>query len=847
MSTQVQCPNPECRMTASVSEDKLGRSGRCKRCGTRFTLTPSSHDVPPPAVGPPAAGAGSAVPAVIGRYQVRAKLGSGAFGTVYRSYDPQLDREVALKVLHPDALTSPQAVERFQREARAAAKMHHSHIVPVHDAGQHGGHYFITSALIPGRTLASAIPDSGMDPRRAAQMALQLAEALTYAHQQGVLHRDVKPGNIMLDDQDTLYLMDFGLAGWTEPASARLTKVGGVLGTPAYMAPEQARGDLEQVGPQSDLYSAGMVLYEMLTGRVPFEGPVPAVVYNVIHTPPPPPSQFRPGLDPRLEAICLKALAKRPEERFAGGGDMAVALQAWLQGQEPLPRQPRAIPLPRPQAAIPTTREAWPTVGTQGNAAATSIAKTVAEPVAASAAGSGRSGRGWLLPAGAVVLLGIGLAVLLFFLFPGKRPGTPDADRAEVRTPAEALTLLKTEDNAARNLAIVFLIRIEPVGAEQAEIARQLALLQAKGGVPRVENALIRWATTEQVPVLLTLWKQEGAPRNELRQAFVKLKDRRGADAVAGQLKEVGERDQALAALREMGPEVAAPALAAHENDPDAGVSVVVRKQLKEWSVKGEPKPSVWDTSKAGAVSSNSLGIKFAFVPRGRFWMGGESGHPGTKEATIPHDFFLGVYKVTQEQWQALMEANPSYYSRTGPSKDKVKDISDEDLAQFPVENVSSEMVQEFLDKLNDKEKVSGWVYRLPTEAEWEYACRGAPSSKQECSFCFYFQKPTNNLSADEANFNGEQPFGNAKKGTFLGRPTRVGSYKPNRLGLYDMHGNVGDLCDDLHEAGGSRYVRGGCFCMDGVMCQTSSRGLTGHPLDRRFTVGFRLARVPVR
>jgi serine/threonine protein kinase len=265
---------------------------------------------------------------------LRKKLGSGAFGTVYRAYDPRLDREVALKLLRAEALASPKALERFQREARAAARMQHPHIVAVHDFGTHKEQHFLVSAFISGCTLASANPPDGMEVQRAVRLTLQLVEALAYAHQQGVMHRDVKPANIMLDDHDSLYLMDFGLAGWTEQSSSRLTKAGALMGTPAYMAPEQATGDISRIGPAADLYSAGVVLYELLTGRVPFEGSVAAVVYNAIHTPPPPPSSARAGLDADLEALCLKALAKNPDERFSSGEEMAKALQGWLHTRE---------------------------------------------------------------------------------------------------------------------------------------------------------------------------------------------------------------------------------------------------------------------------------------------------------------------------------------------------------------------------------------------------------------------------------------------------------------------------------------------------------------------------------
>jgi serine/threonine protein kinase len=328
MCTKVRCPNPECGMSVSVSEEGVRRTARCKRCGSRFTLSLSQDGS-----AASSASASSPVPApptVIDRYEIRERLGSGVFGTVYRAYDPRLDREVALKILRPQAFASRQAVKRFQREARAMARLLHPHIVPVYDAGQYGEHLYIASGLIRGRTLALAIPDGGLDPRRAVWLAIQLAEALSYAHKAGVVHRDVKPSNIMIDDEDILYLTDFGLAARMQPTSGHMTKQGGLLGTPAYMAPEQARGEPEQVGPAADLYSAGVVLYEMLTGRAPFEGPAAAVVYNALHSPPLPPSCYRAGLDPNLDSLCLKALAKRAEDRFAGGEEMAAALHDWL-------------------------------------------------------------------------------------------------------------------------------------------------------------------------------------------------------------------------------------------------------------------------------------------------------------------------------------------------------------------------------------------------------------------------------------------------------------------------------------------------------------------------------------
>src|SRR5262249_19815023 len=148
---------------------------------------------------------------------------------------------------------------------------------------------------------------------------------------------------------------------------------------------------------------------------------------------------------------------------------------------------------------------------------------------------------------------------------------------------------------------------------------------------------------------------------------------------------------------------------------------------------------------------------------------------------------YLGVYPVTQEQWQSLMGNNPSYFPRAGDGKAQVQSISDVDLKRLPVELTSWDDAQEFIKRLNERVRESGWVYRLPTEEEWEYACRGGARSREDCSFHFYFQRPSNDLSSDQANFDGNYPFGNGKKGMYRKCTTKVGSFEPNRLGLFDM------------------------------------------------------------
>ncbi len=222
----------------------------------------------------------------------------------------------------------------------------------------------------------------------------------------------------------------------------------------------------------------------------------------------------------------------------------------------------------------------------------------------------------------------------------------------------------------------------------------------------------------------------------------------------------------------------------------------------------------------------NSLGMDLVLVPRGTFWMGGGGGKPGDRAVAIAHDFYLGADPVTQEQWLMLMGPNPSWFSREGRGQDRVRDIAEAELAQFPVESVSWKDCQEFLARLNAREKTAGgWTYRLPTEAEWEYSCRGGPVFKEDCAFHFYLAAPSNDLSSSAANFNGKHPAGKGNKGPYLARPTRVGSYQPNRLGLYDMHGNVWEWCEDLYDAGPSRVSRGGSWRGYGSSCLASDRG----------------------
>jgi serine/threonine protein kinase len=271
------------------------------------------------------------LPASFGHYRLTRLLGQGGMGTVYLAHDTQLDRQVALKI--PQLGSGAQVLARFYAEARAAAALHHPNICPIHDVGEHDGLPYLTMAYIEGKPLDELVRARPLQPRQSVVLVRKLALALAEAHKHNVIHRDLKPGNIMLDRRGEPVIMDFGLARRLQSGDPRMTQDGMALGTPAYMPPEQVRGKMDAIGPASDIYSLGVVLYELLAGRLPFTGDVMAVVSQVVLAEAPPPSHFRPDLDSELEAICLKAMAKQIETRYASMSQFAGALAGYLRNQ----------------------------------------------------------------------------------------------------------------------------------------------------------------------------------------------------------------------------------------------------------------------------------------------------------------------------------------------------------------------------------------------------------------------------------------------------------------------------------------------------------------------------------
>jgi hypothetical protein len=272
------------------------------------------------------------LPRSVGKFEVLEQLGRGTFGTVYKARDPELQRLVAVKVPRAGSFATPEEEERFLREARAAAQLSHPGIVPVLEIAHDRGVPYIVSEYVEGLTLADVLTGRRPGFREAAELVAAVADALDYAHRRQIVHRDVKPSNLLIDHAGRPHVTDFGLARRGE-GEVTVTLDGQVLGTPAYMAPEQAAGDQQRVDARSDVYSLGVVLYELLTGELPFRGNQRMLLHQVLHNEPRPPHSLNDRVPRDLETICLKAMAKVSARRYASAAEMADDLRRFLNGE----------------------------------------------------------------------------------------------------------------------------------------------------------------------------------------------------------------------------------------------------------------------------------------------------------------------------------------------------------------------------------------------------------------------------------------------------------------------------------------------------------------------------------
>ena len=273
----------------------------------------------------------------IHHYCLEGELGRGGMGIVFKARDERLQRAVALKLLLGQEFASPDQLHRFRAEAAILAQLQHPNIVQVFEIGDHDGAPFFAMEFVTGKTLQHKVREHPLDPGEAARLVDLLARAMHTVHQRGIIHRDLKPSNVLLSDEQVPKITDFGLA---RHGQSEVTADGAIMGTPSYMAPEQALGQIERIGPPADVYALGAILFELLTGRAPFRGAsIPATLQQVVHLDPPSPRSLQPGIPRDLETICLKALQKDPAKRFASAQELADDLQRFLHG-EPIRARP---------------------------------------------------------------------------------------------------------------------------------------------------------------------------------------------------------------------------------------------------------------------------------------------------------------------------------------------------------------------------------------------------------------------------------------------------------------------------------------------------------------------------
>lgn len=659
-------------------------------------------------------------------------LGEGGMGSVYLADDSRLGRLVALKTLRSQVAADPEFKDRFLREARIVARLEHDNIIPIYYVGEANGVPFLTMPFLQGeplsaRLLRATTQNQLLPVAEVVRIAGQIANGLAHAHERGLMHRDIKPANIWLEaPTERVKILDFGLARSCRLSSDRLTSRGVVMGTPAYMAPEQAQD--QPVDHRVDLFSLGCVLYEMLTGQCPFsdlEGKTLPTGHAT--APPASPSTINPHCPAALAELTLQLLAIAPAHRPASAERVAAELG----------KIAASLATPDPMTTLSSTSADF---------------------------------------------------------------AQRDQDRHNPRL----------RDRVPLLVAVALLVLLPLVGWLASEVLR---IDTANGTlvVEMTDDAKVRIQNGE-----LHILDATGQVKYKLKPS------ENNRFAVAP-----GDYQIAVAG---------ADGLTLNTNQFEM-------KQGGEAKVRVTVQPPL-ATRKEAPPYKNVLGMEFVPVPRGRFRMGGGGGKVGIDVVEIPHDFYLGKYEVTQGQWQAVMMANPSHFSRKGNGKDAVAQVSDEELKEFPVENVSWNHTQEFIRRLSTLDKTPGWRYRLPTEAEWEYACRGAPpfelTPAAEYGYHFYLGQPANRLEPDQANFRGG-----------MRRTCKVGSYPPNRLGLHDMHGNVREWCANEvrgdpkdPKAADQRANRGGSWGNETWECQAAMRSAY-LPTNVRNTLGLRLARVP--
>ena len=871
----------------------------------------------------------------MGKYQLLEKIGAGGMGQVYKAFHSGTERIVAIKVILGKGKIDPAVIKRFEREVKAAAKLVHSNIITVFDADQADGRIFMVMEYIKGDDLGELLRKKGqLSVSETVNYILQAARGLKYAHDQGVIHRDIKPGNILVDSSGNVKIVDMGLAKieikGNEEELSKLTADLSVMGTIDYMSPEQAEST-KDVDSRADIYSLGATLYYLLMGEVLYPGKT--IIQKILsHRESPIPSirMNRPDVPLSLDLIFAKMVAKNVEDRYSSMAEIISALsRIEVEGGVSRIGTEDKLTVQFERGSYPETiddkdfktivseklnKETWMHVTGKTVAYISGIFRKTNNHKVLAATG----------------IIGFVLLVLMLLMKPGTNvnpkpnellkkglssPGTPSKEEVEDLGKGIKLDLVlipagkfKMNNTHEVTLTKPFYMGQYEVTQEQWESVMGDNPSSTKGARFPVTN--VSWEDCQDFIKKLNAksnggyrlpteaeWEYACRAGTSTAYSFGYSLTKSDANIEGGSIKEVGSYKPNLFGLYDMHGNVWEwcedsygdyPAVGVTDpKGPAMGGNRVLRGGSFEGN-KGSARSSTRHGSQPGSdvfgfrlarsvdnkvevvppvlkpdpaaimpATGNLLGSPFSeakakevqksvakslqkeveekadlgkgttlemvLIPAGKFKMGSpaseknRSDNETQHEVTLTKPFYMGKYEVTQEQWESVMGDNPS--STKG--------------AKLPVTGVSWKDCQGFIEKLNAK--TSGG-YRRPTEAEWEYACRAGTTTAYSFGDV---------LTKSDANCNESG-----------GRIKEVGSYKPNAFGLYDMHGNVWEWCEDSYgdypagsaidpkgpATGGSRVARGGSFNYGVSHARSSNRGLNS-PTARSDDGGFRLAR----
>jgi serine/threonine-protein kinase len=851
---------------------------------------------------------------VLGSYVLMQKLGEGGMGAVYKARNWKLGRIVALKVIRKERLNNETITRRFRREIEAAAQLSHPNIAHAYDADEVAGTHFFVMEFVEGRDLAQVVKEGGPLPvAEACDYIRQAALGLQHAHERGLVHRDIKPSNLLLavsrppnvaevsatsatrngrETTSIIKLLDMGLARLERTASEHsttLTQEGAVMGTPDYIAPEQAR-DSHSADIRADLYSLGCTLYFLLTGKPPFPGgSLSEKLLKHQLQEPRPVEQLRAEVPPALAQLVRKLMAKRPEQRFQTPSELAVALEQLVASGGGMPadstlhQRAAATRLPDDPFAdidLPSASSA----STQRLADARTPPELVRAPR-----------RRWPFVVAGVAGAALVSAVVLVLLLSRDRPKPKEDDHQTApkqrdgveRTPsvgADAHFFNGKDLTGWEGLPKYWFVREDGalVGTNGDKPVPFSTFLCSKKKYTdfelKFQVRLTEGAGNSGVQIRSELFDRKQfavkGPQCDIGPGF--WGDLYGENA-GGMMKEA-PKDTVKRALKPkefndyyikcVGQHVTIKlnGLTTVDDDfpgmPKEGIIALQLHggfvmettfkgiQFRDFRLAGAgPKPLTTDQAKKQQQDAaeqlgvpvrltNSIGMKLNLIPAGQFLMGSPESEPGRRTnegpvhpVTITMPFYMGVYEVKQEQFQRVIGKNPSFFNkdnRGGPD--------------YPVESVTWDEAVEFCKKLSAlaREKSARRGYRLPTEAEWEYACRARTST----AYSF----------GDDAGKLDQYGWWVGNDG---GSTHPVGKLKPNAWGLYDMHGNNWELCADFHAAdyyaqsprldpkgpstGTFRVLRSGAIQNPASEARSANRWPDWPPNSRLSRVGFRV------